>query len=732
MATLDRHNPQELSRYVVDWSAMSQTTQAGGPLKQKPSLLSHLSVLGRHWWKIGLFVTLVVATTAAISRRIQPMYESTALIDADRQASSGVIGEDAARSYSESDTDEFLGTQVKLIQSDAVLRPVADKYKLLLVEHQRANRSGLAEAPIELKHLKVVRSPRTHLLYITYRSEDRQLAADVANGIATSYIMHSYQTRVRASADLSRFMEAQLGELKEKMERSKQRLAQFARELDVVDPEQKSSVLSARLMELNTEYTKAQADRVAKEASYESMKKGTLAAVQVSSQAASLNALSERVNALRSIFVSVKSTYAANHPLYKKAAADLDEGIRQYDEATKQISQRIDVDYQQAAERERKIRESVVVTKADLDKLTSHALDYQQLKHEAEADTKLYEELVRRIREAGLNSGFQGNAIRMADVARPALEPVTPRPLLNIAVSFLCSLILAVGAVFMSEILNARVHGPDQVEQDLNARLVATLPNVRRLPATHNLEVEGSGQPLVRYVKGLPMAKDVASYEESIRQLRNSILLAERDGPVQSLLVTSGLPEEGKSTTALHLAISRANQRKRTLLIDADLRRPTLHTRLAIPDGPGLADVLTGDQALRDVVVELTEIPDLHVLRAGQAQGRASDLVGPSILPILREAKHEYDLIVVDAPPLLAFAETLQLAISVDGVVVITRAGSTSTQAVSTVLSTLASVQARVIGVVLNRFRANRRPQYYTDRQYGVPGAVSSGFARRV
>src|SRR5262249_23494106 len=161
----------------------------------------------------------------------------------------------------------------------------------------------------------------------------------------------------------------------------------------------------------------------------------------------------------------------------------------------------------------------------DLDKLSSRSLDYQQLKHEAEADTKLYEELVRRIREAGLNSGFQGNAIRMADVARPAIEPVTPRPLLNIAVSFVCSLILAVGGVCLSEIVNARVHGPDQVQQDLNARLVATLPNVNRLPASHNLEVEEGGPSLVRYVKGLPMPKDLASYEESIRQLRNSILL---------------------------------------------------------------------------------------------------------------------------------------------------------------------------------------------------------------
>src|SRR5262245_59306389 len=117
MATLDWGKPQDVSRYVVDWAAVGPVAPVGSSPKPKPSILSHLSVIRRHWWKIGLFVVAAVVSTALISRRIQPMYESTALIDADRQASSGVIGEDAARSYSESDTDEFLSTQVKLIQS---------------------------------------------------------------------------------------------------------------------------------------------------------------------------------------------------------------------------------------------------------------------------------------------------------------------------------------------------------------------------------------------------------------------------------------------------------------------------------------------------------------------------------------------------------------------------------------------------------------------------------------
>ena len=577
----------------VDWSTMVPVVSSTVP-RYRHSFLSHAVVLREHWWQITLFVLAACVATLVWSRHITPMYEATALIDADRQATAGVVGQDAERSYSETDADEFLATQMKLIQSDAVLRPVAEKYDLLRVERQKTHG---AEAPIQLKNLSVVRSPRTHLIYITYRAADRHLAANVANAIANSYIMHSYRTRVAASEQLSSFMETQLGELKQKMDRSKDRQAEFARELDVVDPEQKTNVLATRMLELTTEYTKAQADRVIKEASYNSMKDGSLAAVQVSSEATSLNNLAEKVNNLRAAFASVRSTYGENHPQYKKAEADLAEGIREYNAARKDISSRIEVDYRQAVERERLIHDSVVSTKAELDKLASRALDYEQLKQEAEADTKLYDELVRRTREAGLNSSFQGNAIRLADVARPAAEPVSPRPWFDLALALFTSLLLSAGAVLLLESVDARVHGPDEVQVDLNTRLIATLPDVRRLESMRSLGPAVDG--------ARPFKLDhLSAYAESIRRLRNSLLLSDSGTRVRSLLVTSGLSAEGKSTTALHLAISCASQQKRTLLIDADMRYPTLHTRLGVADGPGLAEALTGLISFRDAIVE--------------------------------------------------------------------------------------------------------------------------------
>jgi succinoglycan biosynthesis transport protein ExoP len=698
----------------------------------KPSFLRHRAVLTRHWWKIAAFVLFVVGLTAHLSNKLQPMYESTAVIDADRQATSGVIGEEAARSYSTSDGDEFLATQVKIMQSDAVLRPVAERYNLLTIEQQFTDvqpqqRGPLENAPIELKQLKVARSPRTHLLYISYRASDPALAADVANAIANSYIDHTYNTRARASSRLSSFMEGQMGELKAKMDRSKTALAEFQRELNVINPEERSSILSARLLELNSEYTKAQADRVGKEAAQVSMKKGSLAAAQVSAQGDALVKLSERLNALREVFASVKAVYGINHPEYQKAATQLAEVTRQFEDTKNNIAQRIEVDYQQAADREQMLRDSVTEIKAEMDRLGSRSLDYEELKHEAESDSKLYEEMVRKIREATLNAGFRGDAVRIADVARPAARPVTPNKPLNLSLALLGSTLFVVSFVFFSEVLNARIHNPDQVQQSLNTRVVATLPNVGNLPeALYN-----QARPpwsLSNIVRAGASEDELIGYEESIRRLRNSIFLTGAGKPIRTLMVTSGLPGEGKSTTAVHLAISLANQRTRTLLIDADLRNPTLHARFALGDGPGLANVLAGTSAMRDVICPIPETPNLQVLRAGQASSRASDLVGPAIRDQLNEVAADYDLIIVDAPPLLAFAESLQIASAVDAVLVVTRAGSTSLGTVSSVLTSLSELQANVVGVVLNRFRGDRNRKYaHTDRKYYAANGIKPG-----
>ncbi len=210
-------------------------------------LAHYLWILRRHGWKIAGFVAATVVATLIVSLRLTPIYESTVTVDIDRQMPTGVLGQEAMQNTA-NDADEFLATQLKLIQSDSVLRPVVDKFRLREVEkgalEEAIDTSATSlEAPVILRNLKVTRPPNTYLLLISYRSPNRQLASDVANAIALSYLAHTYRIRYKATASLGDFMERQLEELKAKMEKSSAALAQFERELNVINPEEKTSIL---------------------------------------------------------------------------------------------------------------------------------------------------------------------------------------------------------------------------------------------------------------------------------------------------------------------------------------------------------------------------------------------------------------------------------------------------------------------------------------------------------
>jgi len=694
--------------------------------------LSHyLWILRRHQWKIVAFVATCVLATAVVSSRLQPIYESTATVDVDRQAPSEVVGQDSTRSATPGDADQFLATQVKLIQSDAVLRPVAEQFHLLDREGQLKKMSSekaqqTARAPVTLSRLKVTRPPNTYLLLISYRSPDPNLASDAANAIANSYLAHTYNIRIRSSASLSSFMEKQLDELKAKMEKSGLALAQFEKDLDVINPEEKTNILSSRLLQLNTEYTAAQAERVRKEAAWNGMKSGSLEAAQVSSQGEELAKLNETLNQARQRFALVKSTYGSTHPEYRKAASELAEVERQFESTRSNIAERIAVEYREAQNREQMLQKTVAQTKAEWDQINSRSFEYQQLKREADADKTLYDELIRKIRESDINAGFQNNNIRIADVARPPLSPVFPSLKLNLMLAFLFSTLLAIGAALLQDALDTTLRDPKEASRFLGVDVIGTMPDDRlaaQLPRSAAAAEAGAIVPKApQGGKGKSYYRSTSDFEESVRTIRNTILLSDFEGRLRSLVLTSASPSEGKTTIAAHLAIANADRGKRTLLVDGDLRRPSLHTKFGLTPREGLSNVLTGESLWQNVVVPIEGRPNLSILPAGPGSHRAADLIGPRLAPLLDEFAREYDLVILDAPPLLGFAECLQMATAADGVLIISRAGETKRRAVAEVISVLHRLRANIIGVVMNQVSQNTSADgysYYGYYRYG-------------
>ena len=686
-------------------------------------LAHYIWLFRRNALRIGLLVLAATLGALAISMQMTPVYEATVTIDVDRQTPTGVIGQESTRSLT-NDSDQFLATQVKMLQSDSVLRPVVQRFHLPLRKPSRFRLVGKYteqqqnDAPMVLDGLKVSRPPNTYLMLVSYRSTDPKLASETVNAIAHSYLDHTYNIRFQSSAGLSRFMEKQLDELRIKMESSSSALAKFERDLNVINPEDKTNIISARLLQINQEFTAAQADRVKKEAAWRSVEGGSTAAAQVSSQGETMRKLDERLSEARQKLSEVQAHYGSNHPEHRRSQAQVTELERQLTLMNTNIQQGVNVEYEQALNRERMLDRQVKDAKTELDQLNLRSFDYLNLRREAEADKKLYEELVRKIKEAGINSSFQNSSIRIADLARTPLEPVSPNLLINTGLAFILSLLLAFVGALAADALDNTLRDPEQVKNSLGVEVLGTLPEVKTW--RHGIGLAKVGEPMGVLMKSSGDGyKTFGGYEEAIRTLRNAILLTNFDRNFRSLLVTSAQPAEGKSTVAAHLALTHALQGSKTLLIDGDMRRPSVHRRFGIENNLGLGGYLQGKAQLRDLIQPSMASDKLSILTAGSPTRRPDDWLQGRMDKIIEDLLEDYQLIILDAPPLLGFAEPLEMATSVDGVVVVTRAGTTSRKQVASVLEMLTRLRANVLGLVLNQVNKSMSDSYSYYGYYG-------------
>src|SRR5579859_2512994 len=688
----------------------------GGQLSG-PSLSQYLWVVKRHRWKLLGFVIFSVIATIIVSKRLTPLYESTAVIDIDRQTPAAVLGNENTSAVNSADVENYLTTQEQIVQSDAVLRPVVEKYHLMTPALRKLAKdpllsSRLKDAPIELRGLKVTRPLHTFLLLISYRSPDPQLSADVVNEIARSYIRHTYDIRYQAASQMTGYMEKQLEELKAKMERSAAALANLEKDLDVINPEEKTNVFSARLLHLDNDLTAAEVDRAGKEAAFNAVKSGSLPAAEASAEGEQLRTLEAKLNEATEKFAEVQTQFGSTHPIYKKAASQVTELQWEIDVLRQRIVQRVGIDYQQAVNRESLLRRDMTQAKAELDQMNGRSFEYKALKQEADTDKALYEELIRKIREAGINASFESSSIRLADVARPALYPTFPKTMLNALLALLGSTIIGLSIIFLMDALDTTVVDSEHLQRELRVPLLPSLPVGKFTMGILPMQDLPGGSQFNEISAKETLAAPNAAFDEAIRTLRSSILLSVGlEHHPRSILVTSASPGEGKSTIALYLAAAHSQQQRRTLLIDGDMRRPVI--KLGVSNDRGLSDVVNGTMHWKEAVQTPYAYPDLDILSAGPSSRRVADRIGMVLRSILDEAEREYDLVVIDSPPLLGFAEPLEIAALADSVIIVARAGRTNRSAVSSVVEQLKRVRANIIGIVLNGVRADMSSQYY-------------------
>ncbi len=691
---------------------------ASGPLGEETAvpLAHYLWVLKRQRRRILGFVLLSVAATLVYSLQKTPLYESMAVLEIDNQAQMFEIGGNGLR-LDNRNWDMVVETQIQMMDSTEVAREVIRELRLdrhpefnpRLKERKSTVRAANLEsvepeAPPRLPGLSVRRRPDTYLLEVRYRSSDPELAAAIANAAARAFVQKGFLSQYQNTAELTKWLNRQLEEIKAKLERSQQALRNFERDHQVVNPEDRTNVLNQQLQTLQQEMARAQAERVRKQSAVQGAAAGDLEALAISEQGEPLLRLAERLDSLELQLSDAATQYGPNHPAYRRLQSQVNRAKQALEEAKKKVLGRLEADYRQALARENALSQALTATKEEVDRLGKWAAEYGILKREVDSQTKLYEDLLKKVNEAGINASIKATNLRLAGLAVPSRTPVSPVIHLNLLAALLLSATLAVGAALAADYLDRTLRSTEQVEQWLHVPVLATLPRVtgKRAPAAL---LTGSGEPAAE-----PRALDKSGvpFLEALNILRTGVLLSSPAGELKMILVASAAPAEGKSTVASGLALALAqhlDHDKRVLLVDSDLRRPNVHNIFGLPNRLGLSTVLEGQSTLAECLHAGRVSPNLVVLPAGPSPRYSSELLTMHMAKFLEEIRAEFHYVVIDSAPLLVCADTTILSTMADAVLMVARAGETPRDAVSAALRQLRRVRANVLGLVLNQVR---------------------------
>jgi polysaccharide biosynthesis transport protein len=662
-----------------------------------------VDIVQRQRWKLAAFIALPLLAVAVVTFRTTPLYESTVSMSVERRGNGA--GNEQASAPGLGEMEQIMLTQIELIKSDPVLRPVAERYHLLDTENQfrwldREESARLRKSRIVLKRLKVTRSPNTSILRISYRASDPQMSADVVMMIARSYQKHAFDSRNRANAIVSSSVNQQLVDLKTKMIGSDEAMAVFAKQLGFVDPEQRASALSARLLQLNADYTAAQSERLQRESVFNASKSGSLAGAQVSNQGALLEGAITRLNQAKNEFARVSTVFGEGHPEHQKALRELNEVQRQLDDIRANTAERVAIAYRQAIDRERMTHDLLASTKAEVDNLTAKAFEYQRLKTEGENYRKLSDDLERITREQVINQSFRESILQVVEQALPSAKQASPRVLLNLGAGFVLCSLFGLGAIFLVEMLNRRVRSAEEAGRLPNVEVIAAMPKIGR---TTNV---------VATIPRDQRTRSLLEYQDSVRALRNSAISIGLDRPFRSLVITSPRENENSSNIGANLAFSWAMLERKVLLIDANLREPSLHAFFEKSLNSGLAEVIAGEKTWNETIVRVAR-EQLFLMPAGVMTESSSDLLSTAMPELLESLHKQFDLVLIVAPPVLVAPESAPVAGFADAVLVMARAHSTVSRDIKDAYSLLRRDRANIIGMVVNDVKGLARPRLY-------------------
>jgi capsular exopolysaccharide synthesis family protein len=596
-----------------------------------------------------------------------------------------------------------------------------------------------------LGHLSIRPEFGTRLVNISFNTPDPKLSALLANAHAEAYGSQGMELRAKANQTAQRFLEGKLVELRDRVEKSEAALNTYRHDKGIVEfsTEGKNEILLKRLEDLNNALTQAETARIGLESQADLISTGDYYSLPGVVGSPMVQALKPQLAALEAQYASMSSRYTLAYSPLVALKAKLDDTRARLKETVAEIVGSVKLEYRAAAAREKQLEQEVAQEKARALALNDASLKDGILARDVDTNRQLYESVLKRMKEMGVAAEARATNVSVVDRAIPPASPSSPRKSLAILLSALLGLSGAIGVAFSIEHLDDTFKTPEEIERHLHLATLAFVPDLSRLQnGNHRLELEaGEGRressdlPAERQTISAPekFKRDgtrqrwaLAMAREAYRTIRSQVLLSRAGEPPKTVLITSAVAEEGKSVTAVNMAITFAHKGRRVLLIDADLRRARCHELLRCDGRPGLSEVLTGQTSLGDVIAD-TGVTNLFFISAGAVPPDPPELLGSARMrEILLELGAPYDHIIIDSAPVMPVSDSVVLSRHVDGVIVI--AGrATSRQLVKRACLRIGDTEAKILGLVLNQvsvhhasyypYNGYHHYSYYSDRK---------------
>ena len=690
---------------------------------------------------LGSLLAAVVIGIAA-TLLMTPIYVSSVTLQIDREAARVLNVDEVQPRESMIQGEEFFQTQYGLLRSRSLAERVVDSLGLASSDvfleqmgvdiprrgegtaaQQAARRRELVLETIE-DNLGVSPVRGSRLVTVTFESPDPQLASRIANAFAENFIQSNLDRKYESSSYARQFLEERIAQTKARLEESERALVAYAANQQIINLREADSpsgeaqsLAGMNLSTLNSALAEARSERIAAEAKWRQASSAALMTLPEVLQNPAIQRLTEERARVQAEYEEKLQVFQPAFPQMIQLKARLDELDAQIRNVAGGIRDSIRGQYTVALNEERNLQAQVERLKGDVLDLRDRSVQYNILMREVDTSRTLYDGLLQRYKEVGITGGVAANNISIVDRAIPADEPSKPRLLINLVLAALLGLGLGVLAAFIMEALDETLATPDDVESKLGLPLLAVIPL------------------LDKGVTPQDALQDVRSnFSEAYYSLRTALQFSTPNGAPANLLVTSSRPAEGKSTTAYATAMNLARLGRRVLLVDGDLRNPSMHRIVGVENDAGMSNLLSGGAELA-ALVKPTSQEGLDFIPCGPLPPNPAELWGGDRLRrVLVEAADVYQHVVIDGPPVLGFADAPLLASAVGGTVFVLEAKGTRRAQAKGALRRLAVGNGHILGAVLSKFNTKTVQyggyDYAYDYHYG-PGSSASSKGRK-